>query len=231
MRKLLVAAAIMAGLGATAAHAATTTITDPANDFLKTFTNNGGIERDALDIRSLTVNFDEDQNAGILVTATFAGDMQDDESGFYVLGIDTGSAKTQPGPFADIGEGDINFDDRVVVQKNGAAQLIDAAKHTATLTATPMGDAFQIFIPLGLIPSTGDGTRPDQFKFSLWSVSTEEGAPTGHNAFADIVPNSGVGVTAGGVPEPMSWALMITGFGLAGASLRGKRKWSRAQLV
>jgi hypothetical protein len=32
-----------------------------------------------------------------------------------------------------------------------------------------------------------------------------------------------VSVTAGGVPEPASWALMIGGFGLAGAALRRRR--------
>jgi len=32
----------------------------------------------------------------------------------------------------------------------------------------------------------------------------------------------------GGVPEPASWALMIAGFGLAGAMLRRRRAWARA---
>jgi hypothetical protein len=32
-----------------------------------------------------------------------------------------------------------------------------------------------------------------------------------------------VGVGAGGVPEPASWALMIGGFGLAGAALRRRK--------
>jgi hypothetical protein len=229
MRNLLIATAIMAGLGASAAHAGTSTISDPGDDFLKSFLAHGGIKRDALDIRSLTVNFDEDQDAGIVVTATFAGDIQDGQSGFYVLGVDTGSPKTQPAPFADIGEGDINFDDRVVIQKDGSAQLIDATGHKSTLTATPDGDAFRVFIPLSFIPATGPNVTPDDFIFSMWTVSTEEGAPTGHNAFADIVPDSGMGVTAGGVPEPASWALMITGFGLAGASLRARRRLGLAR--
>jgi len=33
---------------------------------------------------------------------------------------------------------------------------------------------------------------------------------------------------AGGVPEPASWALMIAGFGLAGAALRKRRKLAAA---
>lgn len=35
----------------------------------------------------------------------------------------------------------------------------------------------------------------------------------------------GIGGSTGGVPEPASWALMIVGFGLAGASLRAGRRW------
>ena len=37
------------------------------------------------------------------------------------------------------------------------------------------------------------------------------------------VPPGGTGGGAGGVPEPASWALMIAGFGLAGAALRRRR--------
>jgi hypothetical protein len=35
---------------------------------------------------------------------------------------------------------------------------------------------------------------------------------------------NGVGAPVGGVPEPASWALMILGFGSAGAMLRGRRR-------
>lgn len=38
-----------------------------------------------------------------------------------------------------------------------------------------------------------------------------------------LLDNVSVDVTGGGVPEPASWALMITGFGLAGAALRRHR--------
>jgi len=38
-----------------------------------------------------------------------------------------------------------------------------------------------------------------------------------------IVTSSGLDPTVSGVPEPASWALMITGFGLAGAMLRRRR--------
>jgi hypothetical protein len=41
----------------------------------------------------------------------------------------------------------------------------------------------------------------------------------------DVAPDAQPPVTAGGgVPEPASWALMIAGFGLAGAALRRRRR-------
>ncbi|WP_394763924.1 PEPxxWA-CTERM sorting domain-containing protein [Phenylobacterium sp.] len=46
------------------------------------------------------------------------------------------------------------------------------------------------------------------------------GTETGQFSFA--ITSSG-GPTEGGVPEPASWALMIAGFGLAGAALRRRR--------
>ena len=50
--------------------------------------------------------------------------------------------------------------------------------------------------------------------------------------YSDGAIHSGVNVIgqfnggAGGVPEPASWALMISGFGLAGATLRSRRRQS-----
>ena len=47
----------------------------------------------------------------------------------------------------------------------------------------------------------------------------------GYNPLTGALVNTGrIGATLqGGVPEPTSWALMITGFGLAGATLRRRR--------
>ena len=50
-------------------------------------------------------------------------------------------------------------------------------------------------------------------------VVTDTGPPS---AFA-ISGLSGTADFAGGVPEPTTWALMLGGFGLAGAALRRRR--------
>jgi hypothetical protein len=44
------------------------------------------------------------------------------------------------------------------------------------------------------------------------------------NASGATFTNYAFRVTDGGVPEPAAWALMITGFGLAGATLRFRRQ-------
>lgn len=58
----------------------------------------------------------------------------------------------------------------------------------------------------------------------LLSVLAADCEPTGHFGYVYI---DGFGSTAppgtGGVPEPSTWAMMIVGFGLAGASLRRRR--------
>lgn len=58
-------------------------------------------------------------------------------------------------------------------------------------------------------------TDAGTFKVYFRSYSTDGIGP--------LLDNVGVDVTSGGVPEPASWALMIAGFGLAGAALRRRR--------
>lgn len=215
MRKLLIAAAAIAGLSAGAAHAATMSISDPVGDFVPNYlTQHPGTPAASLDITGFTVDF-TDPFATFLLDATFVGNFQDGLPGDLVLGINTGSASNPV--FAGIGQPNILFNQAVVIHKDGSAKL-----GTVDLTATITGNDVRLAIPTALLPSTGfDGAH---FGFSLW---TRDGSG-GINSIADFAPNNR---TLSAAPEPTAWALMIGGFGLAGATLRGRRKSAAARLA
>jgi PEP-CTERM motif len=60
-------------------------------------------------------------------------------------------------------------------------------------------------------------TQAGSVQIDFRSGSVDGAGPLLDNVTLDV---TGGNVTGGGVPEPASWALMITGFGLAGAALR-----------
>jgi len=84
---------------------------------------------------------------------------------------------------------------------------------------------------LSIIDFYGGITLADMTGGQLWSGTTD--APTFVTGTYDLEDFAGAAYTlviaeAGGpapdVPEPASWAMMIAGFGLAGAALRGARR-------
>jgi len=56
--------------------------------------------------------------------------------------------------------------------------------------------------------------------FRLWGASSASSEGTWSRCTFSAAPYVGPGPSPGGVPEPATWAMMITGFGLAGAALR-----------
>lgn len=220
MRKFLIAAAVMAGLGAGTAHAATTVI-DPVNDFVPNYkAHHPGTPAASLDITGFTIDL---INGVFLLDATFNGSILDGLPGDWVLGIDTGTG-TNHG-FDTIGAGNVLFDKALVIGKN-----LQPVFNGTPLTATPITNngvvnEFKLSIFASLL--TGGATvDPSHFGFNLWSRDGSGGI----NSIADFAPNNST-VRTGAVPEPTSWALMITGFGLAGATLRGRRKSASARLA
>ena len=86
------------------------------------------------------------------------------------------------------------------------------------------------------LPGTANGACPSAIAsganycpFDAYSIafsgiakSVVFGGPTNRQVFDDFTFGS---ITVGGtVPEPAAWALMITGFSLVGATLRGRRR-------
>jgi len=120
--------------------------------------------------------------------------------GTYTLGFDAYA------PANGLHNSDVNVNgDGDFIATVGGVQLLDAKISTLTAqTWTPFRDT--IVVPAG--GQNGDTT----FTFS-----------TNFFPSNDVVID-GVFLVPGGVPEPASWALMILGFGGAGAALRQRRR-------
>ncbi|MCA1654339.1 MAG: PEPxxWA-CTERM sorting domain-containing protein [Sphingomonadales bacterium] len=145
-----------------------------------------------------------------LLSASLAGPVGS-APGFYVIGVNTGTGTIAP--FANIGEPNVRFNQAIVIQPSGAANIGSTTLATGSVTIN--GNMFSALIPLSLLPSTG--FLPQDYGFNLWPRSG-----SGQNAqIADFAPQNAT--LAAGVPEPGTWAMMLVGFGAAGYSLRRRR--------
>lgn len=212
MPKLLnVTTAVIAAMLAVPAAA----VTDPAGDFLASFVGpqNG-------DLDALSASVTEQGNGFLRLEATLNGAIGTTVGGFYVFGFDRGAGTARfVGGTPSVGAG-VLFDSVVVVFNTGAVNVVDLTNGVATPLAGAVrfgADSLTAFVNTALLPSRGFA-GPGSYTFNLWPRS-----PGAGNSFiADFAPDaSNAGVTA--VPEPASWALLITGLGLAGAAMRRRR--------
>lgn len=184
--------------------AAAATVLDPTGDFLPSYV----FDHDAdLDVTSFSVDFN-DATDTFLLGASLAGAVDLSQAGFYVIGVNTGTGAIDP--FGDIGNGNVTFDQVIVLQKDGSVNLG---------TATLVGNVFTISVPLSLLPSTG--ADPTSYGFNLWPRFGT--GVTGNDQISDFAPNNALLTVNGVVPEPATWLTMLLGFGLAGAALRFRR--------
>jgi hypothetical protein len=162
----------------------------------------------------------------------------------FVWGIDRGQGQDtilahregQP----SLGNG-VKFDAFILVDSTGTQDGLflvtyDADHQVSSLTRNTLqrswvtidGNTLSLAIPLAEIFTTGFDVS--QYGLNLW---TRSGDASTTAFIVDFAPN---GLEQGGepgrsplfnpslaVPEPTTWALMIMGFGLAGASLRRRR--------
>lgn len=204
IKKYLLTGLVACGMTA-AAQAAT--VVDPTGDFLASYT---GPHQADLDVTSFSISY----NASLqqfLVQSTMAGTIDPTLGGFYAIGVNTGSA-TAPGPFAGIGQPNVIFNNVVVVQKSGAATIAGAPVPGGALIG---GNAFSLIVPLSMLASTG--FTPANYAWNIWPRSATIG---GTAVISDFAPEN---ATIAAVPEPATWALIVTGFGLVGGTLRSRR--------
>jgi hypothetical protein len=196
LRLLALAAALTVGAHA---HA----FTDPADDFLASFT---GSHVGALDILASDVTFDPAHNSFALHART-NGAIAGASGVAYVFGFNRGG--TANSPFGAIGVPGVSFNATATMRANG----------TGSVGANPfnvsiVGDEIFGTVSASLLPGN-NGTTPDHFTWALWAI---DGNITGLPRNADFGPAANISVAT--VPEPETYALMFAGLGVVGVVAR-----------
>ena len=195
MRTRLMAAGFLAA-AALATPASAVTITDPANDFIPSYT--GRIRAD-LDVVSVFATFD---GVTFHIGATMAGPIDQSPTAglLYVYGINRGKGANS---FASLGLPNVVFDSVVTMYglgvTGGNVSLPPGSAHIS-------GATFQIDVPLTSLPSLS-GFTPLRYGFNLWPRDAQV-AP-GNAQISDFAPNAAT-FTAD-LPEPFSLSLFLSG--------------------
>jgi hypothetical protein len=206
--RILLGAAALVSLAAAPALAQTQTVSDATGDFLSGYT---GPKLADLDVTSFSVSYDSADKLFTLGT-TFAGAITPGTAGFYVFGVNTGKGAIRP--FGSIGQGNVIFDQAIVVQKDGTGSLGGKALDSNWIAIA--GNILTVKVPLSLLPSTG--FAPGKYGFNLWPRT----GFSGNAQISDFAPENAT--LAAAVPEPASWAMLMLGAGAAGGMLRYRRR-------
>ncbi len=203
LRISLLGAGTFLTLGATQMQAAL--ITDPAGDFLPSYT---GPHNGDLDVLNAQVIFN---GSSFLFTSTLNGTIGTTPTALYVWGIDRGAGTAG---FPTIAPG-VTFDSVFAINPSGASSVRDLVNNTVTpiTDITVTGSTVTGLVPLSALPSLG--LSASSYMVDLWP---RDGA-SGNGAISDFAPdNSDVPVT-NATPEPGTMSLVgavgVAGLGLA----------------
>lgn len=184
--------------------------TDPANDYLPTYTGPHTADLDVLDVW-----FTLDGN-GFHLRSRQAGPIDPASGHLFVWGVDRGQGT--PG-FPTIAPG-VTFDALLAINPGAATNSVRDLR-TGVSTPLPVGAVsftggfLQIDVPVSLLPSTGFAL--DQYSANLWPRS----GSGGNAVIADFAPDNS-NVTVQTTPEPAT-ALLVAPVLLGLAVVRRRR--------
>ena len=191
-----------------------TTVTDPANDFIPTFT---GTKSADLDVVSFSVTL---TGSVFDLSLTTNGPIGTLPSSLYVFGVNRGAGTSN---FAAIGVPGVVFDAVITSTGMGVLGGRDLVNNT-TITfgnskASINGNSLDILVDESLLPSLG--LTPLQYGFSVWP--RDSSVTSGNGQISDFAPNDGT-ITAS-VPELATWGMLLLGFaGIGAMTYRRKSK-------
>lgn len=198
---------------------------DAAGDFEPTYV---GPQLAGIDIRCAGVRLVGDQ---LIYEVTLADSIEAAESSYVVWGVNRGQGVPRlqfigaPPPIKP----DVLFDAILIARRDGVAELgLFAGMMPPAFTFHPDavtidGNIVRTILPVALFPENGFSAW--QFRYTAWSHFEADGAGFSiSNVWkADFTDSFGASV-----PEPASWALMISGFGLVGGILRRRQSLTLA---
>ncbi|MBC7881387.1 MAG: PEP-CTERM sorting domain-containing protein [Anaerolineae bacterium] len=181
-------------------------ITDPAGDFLFTYT---GVQAGDLDVLSSEVTLNGTQ---LFFSATLAAAVGTTPSAFYVFGLDRGQGTQRfVTGTPSVGAG-VVFDSVVILRPDGTGNFNDLLNSANSITLNPAsisisGSQISAIFDVSLFPSTGFAAV--DYTWNLWP---RLGSISGNAAISDFAPDASNASVA--VPEPSGIAgLLAIGFG------------------
>jgi hypothetical protein len=225
----LAAATALACLATLSAGVAGATTVTEGTGFLSTYT--GPTPAPDLDAISATALFN---SQSIFLSATMAGAIGTTPEGIYIWGVNRGAGTEllfHPSTITDttvpVGEG-VPFDAFIFLNNQGFGRVVllgpgpdphpIGATDLAPGAVTIDGATISVNVPRALLPSTGFEVA--DYGYNIWPRFNDI---TGNFRVTDFLPDAS-NFLGSATPEPASWALMIGGFGLAGATLRRRRR-------